>query len=263
MYFYIVGGTMLSLNAWSGAVWHNDKVPDANPGLFLYVAINSFYILDYFVFERVQLYTYDLIHENIGFKLTWGGPFVWGWMFVLPMWGMAPVADPGFSNGWTYFWLIGSAALFVVGWVISRGANLQKYTFKRWPERKFLGIIEPEVIEAGDRKILCSGLWGGRRGTSTTSAKGSTRFPWDLSGDTSPTCGPGPTPYSSCLCSFRARSKTTSAVLRNMAPRSGLSTRPGFLTGSFPGSTSTGLGVHEQQGGLPCLSGLASDTWSS
>ncbi|WP_428119693.1 DUF1295 domain-containing protein [Candidatus Poriferisodalis sp.] len=163
MYFYIVGGTMLSLNAWSGAVWHNDKVPDANPGLFLYVAINSFYILDYFVFERVQLYTYDLIHENIGFKLTWGGPFVWGWMFVLPMWGMAPVADPGFSNGWTYFWLIGSAALFVVGWVISRGANLQKYTFKRWPERKFLGIIEPEVIEAGDRKILCSGLWGAAR----------------------------------------------------------------------------------------------------
>ncbi|WP_420626499.1 DUF1295 domain-containing protein [Candidatus Poriferisodalis sp.] len=163
MYFYIVGGTMLSLNAWSGAVWHNDNVADANPGLFLYVAINSFYMFDYFVFERVQLYTYDLIHENVGFKLTWGGPFVWGWMFVLPLWGLAPVADPGFSNGWTYFWLIGSAALFFVGWVISRGANLQKYTFKRWPERKFLGIIEPEVIEAGDRKILCSGLWGAAR----------------------------------------------------------------------------------------------------
>ncbi len=43
---------------------------------------------------------------------------------------------------------------------ISRGANLQKYTFKRWPDRKFLGLIEPRYIEAGDRKILCSGLWG-------------------------------------------------------------------------------------------------------
>ena len=32
------------------------------------------------------------------------------------------------------------AALFLFGWGISRGANLQKYTFKRWPERKFLGL---------------------------------------------------------------------------------------------------------------------------
>ena len=37
---------------------------------------------------------------------------------------------------------------------------MQKYTFKRWPDRKFLGLIEPEYIEAGDRKILCNGLWG-------------------------------------------------------------------------------------------------------
>ena len=37
---------------------------------------------------------------------------------------------------------------------------MQKYTFKRWPERKFLGLIQPETIEAGDRKILCSGFWG-------------------------------------------------------------------------------------------------------
>ncbi len=49
--------------------------------------------------------------------------------------------------------------LFLTGWSISRGANMQKYTFKRWPERKFLGLTEPEYIQAGDRKILCSGLW--------------------------------------------------------------------------------------------------------
>ena len=159
MFFYLVGGTMFSLNAWSGAYWHHENVADTNPGLYLYVAINSFYLLDYFVFERVQLYTYDLIHENVGFKLVWGGPFVWGWMFLVPLWGLAPVSDPGFSAGWTNVWLIGSALLFLIGWVIGRGANLQKYTFKRWPERKFLGIIEPEYIEAGDRKILCSGFW--------------------------------------------------------------------------------------------------------
>ncbi|MCE2525984.1 MAG: DUF1295 domain-containing protein [Actinomycetia bacterium] len=161
MYFYVVGGSMLSLNALSGAVYHHERFgADANPGVFLYAGFFTFYVTDYFVFERVQLYTYDLIHENLGFKLFWGGLIVYGWMFILPLWGMAAHPDPGFSPGWRNFWLIGTAALFLLGWTISRGANLQKYTFKRWPDRKFLGLIEPEYIQAGDRKILCSGLWG-------------------------------------------------------------------------------------------------------
>ena len=161
MYFYVVGGSMLALNAMSGAAWHHQRFGgDSNPGVFLYAAFFTFYVLDYFVFERVQLYTYDLIHENLGFKLFWGGLIVYGWLFILPLWGMAAHPDPGFSPGWDDFWLIGTAALFLFGWGISRGANLQKYTFKRWPERKFLGLIEPRYIEAGERKILCSGLWG-------------------------------------------------------------------------------------------------------
>ena len=161
MYLYVVGGTMLALNALSGAVYHYELFgDDANPGVYLYAAFFTFYVLDYFIFERVQLYTYDLIHENLGFKLFWGGLIVYGWMFILPLWGLAAYPDPGFPAAWTYVWLIGTATLFLFGWGISRGANLQKYTFKRWPERKFLGLIEPQYIEADDRKILCSGLWG-------------------------------------------------------------------------------------------------------
>ncbi len=161
MYLYVVGGTMLSLNALSGAAYHYETFGEnSNPGVFLYAAFFTFYILDYFIFEHVQLYTYDLIHEKLGFMLFWGGLVVYGWVFILPLWGMAAHPDPGFSTAWTYVWLIGAAALFLVGWGISRGASMQKYTFKRWPDRKFLGLIEPRYIEAGDRKILCSGLWG-------------------------------------------------------------------------------------------------------
>ena len=161
MYFYVVGGTMLSLNALSGAVWHYEQFGDnANPGIFMYAGFFTFYVLDYFIFERVQLYTYDLIHEKLGYLLFWGGLVVYGWLFILPLWGMAAHPDPGFSTTWTYIWLIGTAALFLTGWTISRGANLQKYWFKRFPDRKFLGIVQPEYIQAGDRKILCSGLWG-------------------------------------------------------------------------------------------------------
>ncbi|MCE2469549.1 MAG: DUF1295 domain-containing protein [Dehalococcoidia bacterium] len=164
MYFYVVGGTMLALNALSGAAYHYDRFgADANPGVFLYAAFFTFYITDYFIFERVQLYTYDLIHEKLGFMLFWGGLVVYGWLFILPLWGMAAYPDPGFSTAWTYVWLIGTAGLFLLGWGISRGANMQKYTFKRWPDRKFLGIIEPKYIEAGDRKILYSGFWGAAR----------------------------------------------------------------------------------------------------
>ena len=129
MYFYVVGGAMFSLNALSGAAYHHERFgADANPGVFLYAAFFTFYILDYFVFERVQLYTYDLIHEGLGFKLFWGGLIVYGWLFILPLWGMAAHPDPGFSPAWTNVWLIGTTALFLFGWGISRGANLQKYT---------------------------------------------------------------------------------------------------------------------------------------
>ena len=161
MYLYLVGGTMLVLNAMSGAAYHYELFGEnSNPGVFLYAAFLTYYVLDYFVFERVQLYTYDLIHERLGMKLIWGGLVIYGWLYIFPLWGMAVHPDPGFSPTWTYVWLIGAGALFLVGWGISRGANMQKYTFKRWPDRKFLGLIEPEYIEAGDRKILCSGLWG-------------------------------------------------------------------------------------------------------
>ncbi len=161
MYLYVVGGTMLVLNALSGAAYHYDRFgEDANPGVFLYALFFTFYVFDYFIFERVQLYTYDLIHEKLGFKLFWGGLMVYGWLYILPLWGMAAYPDPGFSPAWTYVWLIGTGLLFLYGWGITRGANLQKYMFKRWPDRKFLGLIEPKYIEAGDRKILCSGLWG-------------------------------------------------------------------------------------------------------
>ena len=164
MYFYVVGGTMLALNALSGAAYNYELLARATiQGVFLYAAFYTFYILDYFIFERVQLYTYDLIHERLGFKMFWGGLVVYGWLFILPLWGMAAYPSPGFSSAWTYVWLIGTPVLFLFGWGISRGANMQKYTFKRWPDRKFLGLIEPEYIQAGDRKILCSGFWGAAR----------------------------------------------------------------------------------------------------
>ena len=160
MYTYVVGGAMWALNALSGAAYHQERFGgDANPGVWLYAAFLTFYVFDYFVYERVQLYTYDMMHEQVGFRMLWGGLLFYGWLFILPLWGMAAHPDPGFSTGSRYAWLVGTAALFLAGWAISRGTNMQKYTFKRWPDRRFMGI-EPEYIQAGDRRILVSGFWG-------------------------------------------------------------------------------------------------------
>jgi delta14-sterol reductase len=51
------------------------------------------------------------------------------------------------------------ALIFFTGWILARGANMQKYSFKRNPEKVFLKII-PETITDGHNTLLVSGFWG-------------------------------------------------------------------------------------------------------
>ena len=46
---------------------------------------------------------------------------------------------------------------FFSGWILSRGANNQKYLFKIDPKKKFLGVFAPKTV--GEGKLLCSGWW--------------------------------------------------------------------------------------------------------
>ena len=91
---------MFALNALSGAAYHYELFgANANPGVFLYAAFFTFYILDYFIFERVQLYTYDLIHEKLGFKLFWGGLVVYGVAVHPPVVGHGRLPGPRILAG--------------------------------------------------------------------------------------------------------------------------------------------------------------------
>ena len=186
----------------------------------------TYYVVDYFIFERVQLYTYDIIHEKLGFKMFWGGIMVYGWLYILPLWGIAALPHPGFSTAGTLVWLIAAFALFCVGWTITRGANLQKYTFKRWPDRKFLGIFEPTHIVAGDRKILTSGFWRPARHFNYL-GEGYSPFHTAWRSATSPVPGRGRTSSSSSPYSPCGNAKTKRRAKRSTAPKSGRSTRRG------------------------------------
>jgi protein-S-isoprenylcysteine O-methyltransferase Ste14 len=157
MFLYLVGAVMLELNLLSFAAHHYMIYPDdPSPGVAIYVVLMSWFVCDYLTFEEVHLYTYDLFAERVGFKLGWGCLTFYPYFYVVGLWALVDRPNP--HQG-----LLPSACavlLFLVGWSLARGANMQKYTFKRDPQRVFLGIFKPEVVSDGARSLLCSGFWG-------------------------------------------------------------------------------------------------------
>ena len=156
MYLYLAGATLLQLNLLSFAAHHFLTHPgDPSPGIVLYVALFTWFVCDYLVFERVHLYTYDLFAERLGFKLVWGCLCWYPYFYGVGLWAVADLPNPH-APGWL---LVLAGIVFLTGWTLARGSNMQKFTFKRDPERAFLGLV-PKALSDGERRVLCSGFWG-------------------------------------------------------------------------------------------------------
>lgn len=157
MFLYVLGATFLELNLLSFAAHHYLTFPDdPSPGVVLYVALFTWFICEYLIFERVHLYTYDLFAERVGLKLVWGCLFFYPYFYGVGLWAAADLPNPHAP-----IWLLVLAALvFFAGWSLARGANMQKFHFKLDPERTFLSRFRPEAISDGERRVLCSGFWG-------------------------------------------------------------------------------------------------------
>lgn len=156
MWLYLIGTVLLELNVLSFCAYHYHTYGvSASPGICLCTALLTFFLIDYLTFEEVHLYTYDLFAERVGFKLGWGCIAFYPFFYAIPLW--APVAMP---NPQTPAWvLVISALVFFSGWGLSRGANLQKYNFKKDASKSFLGI-KPEIITDGKKTLLVNGFWG-------------------------------------------------------------------------------------------------------
>ncbi len=115
----------------------------------------TYFIIDYFIFEEVHLYTYDLFAEKVGFKLGWGCMVFYPYFYAIFLWSTVSLPDPH-TPAWL---LIIYVFIFFAGWILSRGANLQKYYFKRDPGRTFFRIV-PEIITNGNNSLLVNGFWG-------------------------------------------------------------------------------------------------------
>ena len=156
MFLYLAGAILLELNLLSFAAHHFLTYPtDPSPGVVLYVVLLSWFVCDYLVFERVHLWTYDLFAERLGFKLV-GGCLCWyPCFYAVGLWAVADLPNPH-APAWL---TVLAAVVFFAGWTLARGANMQKFHFKRDPERVFLGLV-PKALSDGERNVLCSGFWG-------------------------------------------------------------------------------------------------------
>jgi delta14-sterol reductase len=230
MALYLVGATLLELNLLSFAAFHRETfAADPSLGVVLYVALVSFFLCEYLFFERVHLYTYDFMAERVGFKLGWGCLVFYPYFYGVGLWTTAELPNPHTPMPL----LVASGALFFSGWVLSRGANLQKFTFKRDPEAKAFGILNPRPLSANGRHVLTGGFWGlsrhvnylgeilmatGSRSRSVTrrrSGRGSTRcVTWCCCfRDSSPTIAAAPSGTGRC-------GSSTSSACRGASSRS-------------------------------------------
>ncbi len=156
MWLYIVGAVLLVLHSLSFTTQHIIMYGSSfNPGIILSTALIIWFVMDYCIFEHVHLYTYDIFAERVGFKLGWGCLAFYPYFYSISIWSTVDRPNPDMS----VIQLIVSAVIFLMGWMMARGANMQKYYFKLQPEKSFLGI-KPKVITDGNKKIIASGFWG-------------------------------------------------------------------------------------------------------
>jgi delta14-sterol reductase len=157
MWLYLVGAVMLELNLLSFAA-HQAEVNGGTtaPTVVVYSALFTFFVCEYLFFEEVHLYTYDFFAERVGFKLGWGCFTFYPFFYCVGLWSAARFPDPHAPT-----WLLALAVVvFFTGWASSRGANLQKFSFKTRPQAKAFGLLAPETLSDGEHTLLVSGFWG-------------------------------------------------------------------------------------------------------
>ena len=163
MFLYLTGAIMLQLNlcaamafqaaqpAWNGHISNSMRV---------YVGCFSWFLIEYLLQEEIHLYTYDLFAERIGFKLIWGCLFFYPFFYCI---GIHSIVNISPLHDLTPLQTGAISCMFLVGWVITRGANMQKFLYKTHPERKlvFFGLIEQRCVPG--TRLLVSGFWGPAR----------------------------------------------------------------------------------------------------
>ena len=117
----------------------------------LYQALTFFYVLSSFQFEHGVIHMWDMISERFGWMLVWGDYVLVPFFYCLPGWWLVHAPEPLSPAA-----AVAIAVLFAFGFWLFRGANEQKYHFKRDPDITIWG----QPARALDGRLLVSGFWG-------------------------------------------------------------------------------------------------------
>ncbi|KAL1369442.1 hypothetical protein AAHE18_02G196900 [Arachis hypogaea] len=116
--------------------------------MILFQLFCALYILDYFVHEEYMTSTWDIIAERLGFMLVFGDlvwiPFTFsiqGWWLLANEVELTTAA------------IIANCLVFLIGYMVFRGANKQKHVFKKNSKAPIWG--KPPKVIGG--KLLASG----------------------------------------------------------------------------------------------------------
>jgi protein-S-isoprenylcysteine O-methyltransferase Ste14 len=123
--------------------------------MILVCLFHFWYITDYFLHEDAILTTWDIKHESFGWMLCWGD-LVWvPFTYTIQAYYLV---DNASDLRW---WEVAVIVLInVAGYVIFRGANLQKNRFRCQPERPIWGRPAQYIVTERGALLLTSGWWG-------------------------------------------------------------------------------------------------------
>ena len=151
MVLYLIGAVMFESIVLSAVAEQRALTGTTSNAMLLYALMVTWFVVEYLYHEFVHLYTYDFFAERVGFKLAWGCLFFYPFFYSI---GVHALVTSATDISCTCFYLI--FALFIAGWIITRGANNQKYYFKINRASSYFGFSQP--ASAGN--ILACGWWG-------------------------------------------------------------------------------------------------------
>lgn len=158
MWLYLVGATGLGCNILSCAA-HQRAAWGGRTSMAMgtYLGCFAWFLVEYLLGEEVHLYTYDIFAEKIGFKLAWGCLVFYPCFYCIGAFSLAAARR---GEDITGLQAAGCVALFLLGWVTTRGANMQKFYFRTRPDCKtfLFGLVKQEALPG--TRILVSGWWG-------------------------------------------------------------------------------------------------------
>lgn len=156
MLLYALGATALEWILLSAVALRIEVHGTQSVAMRTHTAMFAWFIIEYMCLEVVHLFTYDLFCEKLGFKLTWGCLVFYPFFYCIGVWPLVVAPPEADLSPTSAAYIVG---VFLCGWVLTRGANMQKFVYKRSDgERKVWMGLRMRVVPS--TRLLVTGFWG-------------------------------------------------------------------------------------------------------